>query len=210
MSKYTIFYLEVLFFFVIPVSLLTWSSSILAARHIFMGVGGIYCAWRLIKSSATFGDLGFHATGFQKSLLSITLPSLLIILATYIVFLLTPYDTLKFLVGYDSLPNVEFTRRILAYMFLSAPVQELIFRGYITWRIKEVYQNPKEIEYISIALFTLAHLPFHSPLILAITFFMGLIYIKNYEKYQNIYTVTISHAVVGAALIMIRNAWFPF
>ncbi len=210
MSKYTIFYLEVLFFFVIPVSLLTWSSGILAARHIFMGVGGIYCAWRLIKSSASFSDLGFHATGFQKSLASIITPSALILLFTYLVFLFTPYNTLKFFVGYDSLPTVDFTKRILAYMFLSAPVQELIFRGYITWRIKEVYQNPKEIEYLSVALFTLAHLPFHSPLILIVTFFMGLVYIKNYEKYQNIYTVIISHAIVGAGLIMIRNAWFPF
>lgn len=210
MSKYTIFYLEVIFFFVIPVSLLTWSSSILAVRHIFMGLGGIYCAWRLIKSSATMSDLGFHASGFQKSLADIIRPSLLIILSTYLIFLLTPYNALKFLVGYDSLPTVDFTVRILSYMFLSAPVQELIFRGYITWRIKEVYQNPNEIQSISVALFTLAHLPFHSPLVLVVTFFMGLVYIQNYEKYQNIYTVIISHALVGAGLIIIRNAWFPF
>jgi membrane protease YdiL (CAAX protease family) len=210
MSKYTIFYLEVLFFFVIPVSLLTVSSNLLAARHVLMGVGGLYCAWRLIKSSATLADLGFHATGFWQSLKNIVIPSALIILATYLVFLLTPHNFLKFLVGYDSLPTVDFAKRILAYVILSAPVQELIFRGYMIWRIKEIYKNPKEIEFISIALFTLAHLPFHSPLILVITFFMGLVYVKNYEKYQNIYTVTISHAVVGAALIIIRNAWFPF
>jgi membrane protease YdiL (CAAX protease family) len=117
---------------------------------------------------------------------------------------------LKFLVGYDSLPPVPFATRIVSYMLLSAPVQELIFRGYITWRIKEVYVKREQIEMLSVALFTLAHLPFHSPLILVITFFMGLIYIKNYEKYQNIYTVIISHALVGAALLIIRNAWFPF
>lgn len=210
MSKYTIFYLEAFFLFIIPVSLLTYSSSFLSARHIFMGIGGLYCAWRLFKSSTTLGDLGFHAVDFQKSLLNITIPSIIIILFTYLTFALTPLPMLKFLVGYDSLPTLEFSRRIFAYMFLSAPVQELIFRGYITWRIKEVYSDNKVIELISVAIFTLAHLPFYSPLILVITFFMGLVYIKNYQKYQNLYTVTISHAVVGAALIIIRNAWFPF
>lgn len=210
MSKYSVFYLEVILLFILPVSLLTLSSDILYTRHIFMAIAGIYSAWRLIKSSAGFADLGFHVSGFWDSLRSLALPSILIVLTTYLVFTITPMPILKFLVGYDSMPSMPFVNRIVAYMLLSAPIQELIFRGYITWRIKEVYVGSGQIEMLSVAIFTLAHLPFHSLLILVITFFMGLLYVQNYQKYQNIYTLAISHALVGACLLIIRNAWFPF
>lgn len=210
MSKYTTIYIEALVLLALPIFLMTISSEVLYIRHALMAIGGIYSAWRLIKSSASFVDLGFHRSGFIESLKALVIPSILLILTSLFIFLVTPLPLLKVLVGYDSMPEITMISRIIIYTFITVPVQELIFRGYITWRIKEVYQNPREIESISIAIFTLAHLPFHSPLILVVTFLMGLVYIKNYLKYQNIYTVIISHAIVGAGLIMIRNAWFPF
>jgi len=209
MSKYTIFYLEVLLF-IIVITLLSQSSAILATRHIFLAIIGTYSSWRLIKSSATLASLGIRRTNFLSSIYDLINPSLIIILAVYLVFEFTPIGLLTWLVGYDALPTISFTRRIIAYIFLSAPIQELIFRGYITWRIKEVFSDTRLIQWFSIAFFTLAHIPFKSPLLIIITFFMSILYIRNYQKYQNLFAPIISHALVGAVLIVIRNVWFPY
>lgn len=210
MSKYLVFYLEILLLVVIPIILLTFSSQFLAVRHLFMAAGGTYCAYRLLKSEATMASLGIHQAKFKSAIKAIVLPSLLLIIGTFLIFYFLPFNYLKLITGYDSLKVVSFTERILAYVFLSAPIQELIFRGYITWRISKVFTNVKLMEIFSVGIFTFVHLPFYSPLILLITFVMGIIYIRNYQKYQNLFAPVISHAVVGACLIIIRNAWFPY
>lgn len=210
MSKYIVFYLEVVFLLVIPITLLTFSSDFLAIRHVFMGLGGAYCVWRLLKSEATMASLGIHKSGFVEAVKNIALPSFLLILSTFLIFYFLPYNYLQSIAGYDSLPKMSFVERILAYISLSSPVQELIFRGYITWRISQVFTEIKIIEFLSIGFFTFAHLPFRSPLLLIVTFIMGLMYIKNYHKYQNLFAPIISHSIVGACIIVIRNAWFPY
>lgn len=210
MTKYLVFYLEAFFLLVIPVALLTYSAQFLAIRHIFMGVAGIYCVLRLAHTRLTLSDLGFRRLHFIESLKSIALPSLRLVLATFLIFYLLPHPLLANIVGYDSLAIGTLKQRLVAYIFLSSPVQELIFRGYLTWRLKQVFRDSRVVDSLSVAIFTFVHLPFHSPLILVVTCLMGIIYIKNYQKYQNIYAPIISHSIVGALLIIIRNAWFPF
>lgn len=195
---------------IVPIILLTTSSEFLAARHIFIAIAGIYSAIRLIRSEATMASLGIHRAKFFSALQNIALPSFVLIIGTFLVFYFLPFEYLKLLTGYDPLPVIPFSERILAYVFLSAPIQELIFRGYITWRIAQVFSSTRIIEAISVGIFTIVHLPFHSPLILVVTLIMGIIYIKNYSKYQNLYAPAISHALVGACLIIVRNAWFPY
>jgi len=209
MSKYWVFYLEVFLLFVLPVLLLTVSSEFLAVRHLFMAVAGLYSTWRLVKYQATFKQLGLSGYNFWPSLKDLINPSLTMIVAIYALFIFAPLPLLALLIGYDSLPPLNLANRIFMYMLLSAPIQELIFRGYITWRIKEVYSKHSEIILLSVMSFTFAHLPFHSILFLILTSFMGYVFIKNYLKYQNLYTLMISHAVVGAILFVIRYTWFP-
>ncbi|EKD80651.1 MAG: hypothetical protein ACD_40C00043G0006 [uncultured bacterium] len=210
MSKYFIFWLEVLLILVIPILLFSVNSYFFALRHVIMGLGGLYCSYRLFRSKATFSSLGIRQTNFLLAVKDLAFPSLVFVGITWIIFLLLSTSSLKIIVGYDPLTIKSFIERILAYIFLSAPIQELIFRGYITWRIKEIYQNPRLIQFLSVTFFMFAHLPFYSPLLLFITLFMGLIYIKNYLKFQNLFAPILSHAFVGACLLLIRNAWFPY
>lgn len=210
MSKYTIFYIEAILLFALPVTLLTYSSQFLAIRHIFMAVAGIYSAWRLFKYKATLASLGIHRTNFVPSLKDLVNPSLFMILITFAIFIFVPSSLLRILIGYDSLPSIGLFTRLIMYVTLSAPIQELIFRGYITWRIKEVYTKRNEIIMLSVAFFTFAHLPFHSILFVVLTGFMGYIFIKNYLKYQNLYTMMIAHALVGGFIFAIRYVMFPY
>lgn len=209
MSKYLIFYIEAILLFVLPVALLTFSSQFLTIRHFFMAVAGGYSAWRLYKYRADLASLGIHRTNFMASLKDLVKPSMLMILLTLLVFSFTPPGLLQIMVGYDSLPPVSLVTRLILYITLSAPIQELIFRGYITWRLKDLYTNQNQIVIMSVAFFTFAHVPFHSVLFLLVTSFMGYIFIKNYLKYQNLYTIMIAHAIIGACLFIIKYTWFP-
>ena len=99
---------------------------------------------------------------------------------------------------------------LLSYILFSVPIQELIFRGYFTWRLKQVFISPQIIRLFSVVIFTAVHIPFYNPFLLLVSFTMGLLYIYNYQKYQNIFALMISHSLVGVYGIIIRNAWFPY
>lgn len=210
MSKFVVFYLEVFLLVILPIFLFTGSSAYFVYRPLFMALGGIYCSVRLWRSEATMASLGIHIHKFQEATKDLILPSILIVFSTLVIFYLAPEPILKMLTGYDPLSVKTLTERLLAYIFVSVPVQEIIFRGYVTWRIREVYSSVKVMEFISVAIFTFIHIPFHSPLLLLLTLAMGIIYIRNYQKFQNLFAPIISHAFVGACLVIIRNAWFPY
>lgn len=210
MSKYLVFLIEAVLLLALPIILLMLGSQFLASRPIFMALGGIYCSWRLWRRGATLASLGIHTSRLDSALRSLVIPSLGLILTTYLFFKLLPLPLLQSFVGYDPLAVSSFTTRILAYIFLSAPLQEIIFRGYLTWRLQEVFVSPRVVRVLSVAIFTLAHLPFYSPLLLFVSLSMGVLYIYNYQKYHNLFAPIISHSLVGAILLVIRNAWFPY
>ncbi len=175
-----------------------------------MVAGGLYCALRLWRSSATMASLGIHKAKFVSATKDLILPSTLLVLVTYVIFTITPIPLLKTIVGYDPLSVKTIWERLLGYVFVSVPVQEIIFRGYVTWRIREVFSSVKIMEFISVAIFVFIHIPFHSPLLLLLTLGMGIVYIRNYQKFENLFAPIVSHAFVGACLVIIRNAWFPY
>ncbi|MFH1244349.1 MAG: CPBP family glutamic-type intramembrane protease [bacterium] len=210
MSKYCSFWLEVALILVLPIILFSINPSFFALRHVVMGLGGLYCSYRLFRAKATLSSLGIRQTNFLHAVKDLALPSFIFVGISLLIFFLLPIHYLKIIVGYDPLIVQSFTRRITAYIFLSTPIQELIFRGYVTWRIQKVYQSPRLIQLLSVTIFVFVHLPFFSPLLLLITLFMGLTYFTNYQKYQNIFAPILSHAFVGACILIIRNAWFPY
>jgi membrane protease YdiL (CAAX protease family) len=210
MSKTVSFWLEIFLLLILPVGLLMWSPAALALRPLLLAIGGAYCLWRLRSSHVSLADLGLSWKGFSTSLRSLALPSLLLVAFTYLLFMVLPLNSLRAFVRYDSLTMSSFSSRILAYILLSSPIQELIFRGYLTWRLNQVFTNNYLIKLISIGLFTIVHLPFYSPLLLFISTTMGVMYIWVYSRDRNLYAPIISHSIVGACMLVIRNAWFPY
>ena len=210
MSKIQILVVELLLLIVVPVFGLMWSASFLAIRPALLGLGAIYCLSRLWFSHATWDDLGIRRAGFVNSLKSLMIPSLILVLVTYLLFVFLPHPILVRFVGYDPLVVPSFTNRLIAYIFLSSPIQEFIFRGYLTWRLKQVFTHQLTIKLVSVSLFTFVHLPFYSPLLLLISATMGFLYIWVYSRDRNLYAPTISHSLIGASLIIIRNAWLPY
>ena len=203
MWKQIVFYLEVLVFLATPVVLFMIYPQFFAARYGFTVAGALYCVAHLVYHRSKFQDLGLVMHNFWPSLRDLILPSIMMIVSTYLIFKFLPKEFLSLILGHDPLPIDSLLERLLAYFFISTPLQELIFRGYLTWRLEQVFSSIHSIQTISIIIFTLAHIPFFSPLILLLTFIMGYVYIRNYLRYRNLYALILSHSVVGSGIIML-------
>ncbi len=208
MTRQIIFYLELAALLALPILLFALYPGLFAARYAFTVVGSLYCIGRLYIRHTSIRDLGITFTSFWPSLRELILPSLLMIVSTFLIFALLPGDILRIIVGYDPLPVTSLSERVLIYFFISTPLQELIFRSYLTKRLEDVFASMHSIQTASIIIFTLAHIPFFSPLILLLSFVMGFVYIRNYLRYRNVLPLIISHSVVGSAIILIKHYLF--
>lgn len=210
MSKKFAFIIEAIVFLGLPVGLLMSSSGVMASRPLIIALGGFYVTWRLTSAKVSLSTLGIGISNAAISIKTLLLPSLAMILFTYLVFRFLPNPILQRIIGYDPLVGLSLGSRLVYYIFLSVPVQELIFRGYVTWRLLNTFKSQTAVTVISVLIFTLAHLPFYSLLMLVLTFIMALIYLKNYLQYRNLAGPIISHAIVGSLIILIRNFYFPY
>lgn len=210
MKKTLLLYLEILVVLGLPLVLMGTSPLALSARPILLAFGGIYCAMVLKYSGANFRDVGLTKNNFLPALKELLVPSLVTILSTIFLLGIVKSDTRLWLIGTDPLTLSSLTMRIIFYVFGSAPVQELMFRGYFTYRLMQVFRSKIWIITISTLVFIISHLPFKSPIMLFVALLMGISFILNYLKYKNLGALTLSHAIVGAVLIIVRNYYLPY
>lgn len=210
MTSRTIFYLELTTFLIIPVILFAVVPSFFAIRHYITVIGSLYCLWRLGRASVQLSDLGFQRSGFKATVRELFWPTIFMIAITFCFFYFLSPSLLQIMVGHDPRPIYSLLDRILKYFFISTPLQEIIFRGYLIYRLKEVYSSNTTITIISTLIFTFAHIAFFSPLVLLVATIMGYYYTTIYLKHGNLYGLILSHSIVGTSIILIQNAWFPF
>lgn len=210
MFKVISLYLEILVILGIPLILMGSNSTVLASRPFIMLFGGMYCALVLHHYKAHPSHIGLTWYNFRLALLKLVTPSLFIVALGITILYFASDASRTWLIGTDPLTTTTLSSRIFLYMFASAPIQELIFRGYFTYRMERILKNSYWITTLSVLVFTIAHVPFHSPIMLVVSLAMGIIYIFNYQKYRNLGAITISHSVVGAILILVRNFYLPY
>lgn len=202
--------LEIIIVLGLPIYLMGANELILAARPILLGIGGIYVGLLLWHARATHRDIGITRSELLASLRSLTIPSLVTIATVIFLLSIVPSSTRLWLIGTDPLTVPHFSTRLIFYIFGSAPVQELIFRGYLTYRLHQVFTSKIWIILLSTFVFVAAHIPFKSPIMLLVAALLGIYYILNYLKYKNLFALAISHAFVGGILIVVRNFYLPY
>lgn len=210
MSKTLTFWFQTIVLIIGPVFLMALSPAFMSIRAYVMGIGVLYLFYVLRIHRATWADLGFTTKDFWPSLKPLILPSLFLILLVLVMLIYLPISLRNSLIGYDPQSIGSIYLRIFLYCIWSVPFQELLFRGYLIWKQKTLNFSHRSIFLISLFVFTLVHIPFKSVLMIIISFYLGVIYIWNYQKYQNIYSLIISHAFVGSVLILIRNFYLPY
>ena len=105
--------------------------------------------------------------------------------------------------------NVPFWAIVAGYVFLSVPIQELIFRGFLIPRIELVTKNPAIAIIFSALIFASAHLFFRSATLVVATFIGGIFWGYLFVKYRNLWPIQLSHAVLGLVFIILLSKQNP-
>lgn len=103
-------------------------------------------------------------------------------------------------IHYNSINQVIY--RVLAYVVISIPVQEIIFRGYMVTRLEQFSKNKYFLISISALLFSLIHWPLNSLLITLGSFIFGVFLANSFVRYRNLYTLMIIHSILGIVLLL--------
>jgi membrane protease YdiL (CAAX protease family) len=103
-------------------------------------------------------------------------------------------------IHYNSIIPVIY--RGLAYIVISVPAQELIFRGYVISRLEQYSHNKYFLIFISALLFSAIHWPFKSLLISLGSFLIGIYLADSFIKYRNLYLSMWIHSVLGIVVML--------
>jgi len=143
--------------------------------------------------------LGLRTENFVKSIGVATPTLILYLISLFLVYSLWPTI---FDLGVDQGTVSSIVLRMLAYVFISIPVQEIIFRSYVIHRLNSFSPKRYFLIIISSLIFAYAHWPFGNILFTIGSFFFGLYAAVSFLRFRNIFTVMVLHAIVGLTPIL--------
>lgn len=166
----------------------------------------VFCLVLIIVISRVTGidknKLGLISTNWIASLKQIVVPTA--ITCILIVTLHTIWPSLfTFSIHYPS--KMEVFKKVLAYVVISVPIQELIFRGYFINRLKQVTRNRYLLILSSALIFSAIHAPFGISLVTIGSFLLGIFLADNFLRFRNLFTVMLAHGIVGLLFIYYIN-----
>jgi len=140
-------------------------------------------------------ELGFRKDNLKASLLLNGFASLSLVLLMFV----------SFKVGLIREPTIPEWKLFFAYYVLvSSPSQEFLFRSNLfALMSRSDIKMPLARIITSAAIFSFMHIIYRDPLTLAASFTAGLMWGLIYHKYPNFWGVAFSHAVIGAAAILV-------
>lgn len=184
------FILMVLYF---PVTLI-W-LGIIPFAYRFHALAVLLTAWLVYTVRRKHGlrDLGFRCDNLKGSLFW---NGILCAAGGCIMYL-------TYLAGYlRTSPIAVWLPFYIIYVFILVPIQELIFRSILFAEMKKInISDYRWLIAISTVSFCFLHIIYKHPTILGITFCSGLMWGIIYNRYPNIWGVSMSHAVLGSMAI---------
>lgn len=180
--------------YVLPVLLIYWQLVPFAWRFyllIFAAVTIIAIA-RLDQFSGK--ELGFTTQNLQNSLRAIALPTLASAMMMVI------YYTQNGSRINNSAYSWSF---YLFFVFLSSPLQEFLYRGFLFGILTRAKLAVWLQILLSSFLYGLVHLIYKDIPTLLLTSLIGLFWGFHYAQYRNLYSIIISHSLLGAIAILV-------
>lgn len=139
-------------------------------------------------------ELGFTNHNLKKSLTAISLPTLIF----------TGFMFIYYLTHGSRLDNSAY--QWLFYLFfvgVSSPIQEFLYRGFLF----AIFKREKFATWVQIVfstlLYSFIHLIYKDIPTLVFTLIIGIIWGWNYAKFRNLYSIIISHSLLGAIAILV-------
>jgi len=183
------------FFYLIPILLLSFGILPFWSRHVILTLMGVVLAAYVVDHGIKTNQLGMTKSNMRSALI---LNGALIIVVCAISYLLVA-------TGAVSPINYEGTLLFfIFYVFISAPIQEFIFRSLMFYELGVFIEGRMWLKIIfSAMIYSLAHAMYHSWVVLAGTFILGIFWGYIYAKTKNFWGIAFSHAVIGAVTIML-------
>jgi membrane protease YdiL (CAAX protease family) len=79
--------------------------------------------------------------------------------------------------------------------------QQYILNGFFLNRLREITRAPHTAPLVAAALFSLAHLP--NPLLMAVTFALGIVAAEFYLRYRNLLFLGLAHGIIGSVVFLV-------
>jgi uncharacterized protein len=181
------------FFYIIPIAMLYFGLLPFWSRHLVLVLMTFILTAYAIGKPIKLRELGFRADNLKGSFLW---NAVITALALGLIYLGWRFGILES--RYYS-GGIGF---YLFYVFLSAPLQEFVFRSLMFYELN-LLQRKGELAkvFISAFVYSVAHIVYRDAVVLLITFLIGLVWGYIYLKKPNFWGVAISHAILGAVTV---------
>jgi hypothetical protein len=195
--------LETLSLILLPLILIQFKPELIHYRKWLLIASFVYVFYIICAQKIGFRELGLTFKNFFPALRSILLPTFFVLAA---MFLAIPvgWDSKYFFIK-EMVDEITAKPLSLNYFYAiatSAPIQEIIFRGFYISRLEFISKNKLFIVAWSSIVFALVHTPFENKLFALFTLILGVIYADNFLKYRNIFAIIISHALLLCGVII--------
>jgi len=195
---------ETFYLIIFPILLIYWKPELIHWRLLVMLASMTYVSFVMKTNKLSLRRIGFSRTNFIPALKDLIPITLIGIVSLLIGKFLDP-SIWYINAVIDEVGGNPVLFAILFYVVISAPLQELIFRGFYLSRLELVSKNKNFLIWYSAIVFAVIHLPFGNWRITIVSLLMGLIYADNFLKYRNISAISIQHAILGSLMIYLMT-----
>jgi membrane protease YdiL (CAAX protease family) len=183
------------FFYALPIALLYFGLLPFTTYYWILMIMALILAAYAIQKGVTAKELGFRKDNLKRALIFNGIYSLIAVALLYVIF------SLHVLPSAGREEQVAF---YFFYVFLSAPIQEFIFRSLMFHELRLFFGNRKWMLIIlSAVIFSVSHAFFHNWGVLLVTFVTGLFWGYLFEECPNYWAVVASHAFLGAVAVFL-------
>lgn len=190
------FTLELIIIYLLPVLALKLLFPGREFFHYFNEIMVFFVCWTVgagiyaYRREFSWSDVGFTARGLPRSLL---LNLLIVAVATGVIVLLAGPR----LFDAPRMPRV-FSWFPLFYIFLSCPAQEFLYRGLLFGLLERAgLRHPALLILLTASAYASMHILFLKPLIVPLTFAIGLVWGVLYWRVRNLWGLIVAHIVLG-------------
>lgn len=139
---------------------------------------------------------GFWRKNFHSSSKALVWPTIAVMVAIVVLSFWLPsnyvFPPIILKIGLSS-----FWFSVIRYIVVSVPLQEVLFRSFLIARAELVIKNKLLLQVYAALIFILMHLMLKAPVLTWGSLILGWIWSGNFIKHRNIYSVILSHVVVG-------------
>jgi membrane protease YdiL (CAAX protease family) len=178
-------------------------AAIFVCPVLLLATGVIPFHWRfytLVLMTLLAGAIALSR--HSRESLGLTLPRLRSFLAWSVI----PSAILIAIVLASDLRHRAFTPAHLAFyvffVFVSAPAQEFLYRGFLFAELRAIAIPPKAIVILSATLFAFMHIIYRDLATVALTLAVGLIWAIVFHTTRKVSIVAFSHAALGVVAIL--------